>query len=100
MSRTLDSWSSTIRILLPKTADELTIDLRRLRDCRTGDGRDGQRQVQCVYQLLDFDRLGEIFEEAGGETALDIAGAGVRTQRDDGDMRGRGFPAQNGQRLD
>src|ERR1044071_9430065 len=66
------------------TLSELaTISLAALRrPC----GRKFKCQVQRVHKLLDLDGLGEVTEEAGFQSFLNVARHGIGTEGNDGDV--------------
>ena len=56
--------------------------------------------VQGIHKFIDLDGFGEIAEESCLQSFLDIAGHGIGTEGNDGDMRRCRVFAQDFQRLD
>ncbi len=59
-----------------------------------------QRHIQRVHEFMDLDWFGKVAEEPRIEAFLDVAGHGIGTERDYGNMGGRRVVGQNSQRLD
>src|SRR5665647_25424 len=99
--RTLASRSSTTRILAFRMSVGLTIDL-----CPDSYGERGplssefQGDIQRLHELIDLDWLGEIPEEPGLQTLLDVARHGVGAEGHHRDVRRGRVLAKNSQGFD